>query len=131
VLYVGDWDPSGLCMSEHDLPERLRRYEGGHVTLKRIALTQAQLPGLPGFPASDKAKDPRYGWFTRNYGHECWELDALDPNILRQCVREQIEVQIEPEAWARCKNTERAESESLRSIMKCWNPGKPHGWGLL
>ena len=25
VLYVGDWDPSGLCMSEVDLPERLAR----------------------------------------------------------------------------------------------------------
>jgi hypothetical protein len=31
VLYVGDWDPSGLCMSDVDLPERLERYDGGHV----------------------------------------------------------------------------------------------------
>jgi hypothetical protein len=26
ALYIGDWDPSGLCMSERDLPERLHRY---------------------------------------------------------------------------------------------------------
>jgi hypothetical protein len=26
ALYVGDWDPSGLHMSEVDLPERLQRY---------------------------------------------------------------------------------------------------------
>jgi hypothetical protein len=38
VLYVGDWDPSGLCMSEHDLPERFSKYDGEHVVLKRIAL---------------------------------------------------------------------------------------------
>jgi hypothetical protein len=25
VLYVGDWDPSGMDMSERDLPDRLRR----------------------------------------------------------------------------------------------------------
>jgi hypothetical protein len=128
VFYVGDWDPSGLCMSEHDLPERFKRYEGGHVILKRIALVQSQLSGLPSFPASDKAKDSRYSWFTRNYGQECWELDALDPNVLRQCVREQIEAQIERDAWERCKNTERAEHKSLLSIMKNWNRGKE--WGL-
>lgn len=52
VLYVGDWDPSGLCMSEVDLPGRLRKYDGHHVVLKRIALTQDQLADLPSFPAS-------------------------------------------------------------------------------
>jgi hypothetical protein len=132
VLYVGDWDPSGLCMSVQDLPERLKRYDGGHVVLKRISLTQDQLAGLPGFPASDKAKDPRYGWFTRNYGQECWELDALDPNLLRDRVRDHIKTYIEPIAWQRCKVTEHAEQESLRAVMKCWkHPGKPQGWGLL
>ena len=132
VLYVGDWDPSGLCMSEQDLPERLKRYDGGHVTLWRVALTQDQLTGLPSFPASDKAKDPRYPWFARNYGQECWELDALDPNLLRDRVRQHIEVCIEPQAWERCKVTERAEEASIRAVMKCWkHPGKPQGWGLL
>jgi hypothetical protein len=131
VLYVGDWDPSGLCMSEADLPERFRRYDGGHVKLKRIALTQDRLTDLPSFPASDKRKDPRHGWFVRTYGQECWELDALDPNILRDIVTEKIKEQIEPEAWERCKVTERAEYGSLRQIMKNWNPGKPQGWGVL
>jgi len=28
VLYVGDWDPSGLCMSEQDLPKRMHKYGG-------------------------------------------------------------------------------------------------------
>ena len=80
---------------------------------------------MPSFPASDKSKDTRYGWFTRNHGHECWELDALDPNLLRQRVREEIEALIEPVAWARCKNTEKAEHESLRSVLNIWNGGDP------
>jgi hypothetical protein len=63
VLYVGDWDPSGLCMSEQDLPERLERYDGRHVELERIALVQSQLAGLPSFSSADKKKDPRYKWF--------------------------------------------------------------------
>jgi hypothetical protein len=38
ALYVGDWDPSGLCMSEKDLPERLARYEGEHVEAGRAGI---------------------------------------------------------------------------------------------
>jgi hypothetical protein len=60
VLYVGDWDPSGMCMSKIDLPKRLAKYGGDHVILKRIALTARHLAGLPSFPAADKEDDPRY-----------------------------------------------------------------------
>ena len=80
VLYVGDYDPSGLCMSEHDLPNRLLKYEGEHVVLRRIALLREHLSGLPSFPAADKKRDPRYRWFIRNFGKRCWERDALVPN---------------------------------------------------
>src|SRR6478736_2780146 len=33
VLYIGDFDPSGLFMSECDLPQRLAEYGGDHVEL--------------------------------------------------------------------------------------------------
>jgi hypothetical protein len=120
VLYVGDYDPSGLCMSERDLPQRLSRYGGDHVVLKRIALTQEHLADLPSFPASDKKKDSRYKWFVKNYGNRCWELDALDPNELRACVEREILKYIEPVAWERCKVVERAEQESLCTAMANW-----------
>jgi hypothetical protein len=42
ILYCGDLDPSGACMSEVDLPKRLKEYGGDHVTIKRIAITQAR-----------------------------------------------------------------------------------------
>ena len=77
ALYAGDWDPSGLCMSEVDLPKRLKEY-GAKVDLRRIALTQDDtLSELPSFDAATKSKDGRYKWFTQNYGSTCWELDAL------------------------------------------------------
>ena len=120
VLYVGDWDPSGLCMSEQDLPKRLEKYDGQHVEMQRIALTRDQLAGLPSFPAADKKKDGRYKWFVQNYGKRCWELDALDPRDLRDCVSAAITEQIEPTAWERCKVVERAERDSLRAVMAGW-----------
>jgi hypothetical protein len=76
VLYVGDLDPSGMYMSEVDLPTRFEEYGGNHVKVRRIALLQGkQVRGLTSFPASDKKRDPRYQWFIRRYGAraKCWE----------------------------------------------------------
>jgi hypothetical protein len=124
ALYVGDFDPSGLFMSEVDLPGRLDKYGGAHVEVRRIALTREQVRSLPSFPASDKKKDPRYKWFVANHGTRCWELDAMDPNDLRDCVEAAIKELIEPEAWARCEIVNKAEQESLRTVLKGWKaPG--------
>jgi hypothetical protein len=123
VLYVGDLDPSGLFMSEEDLPKRLDKYGGAHVTLKRIALTRKHLSGLPSFPATDKRKDPRYGWFIAKHGERCWELDAMDPNDLRTCVEKAIKKLIEPVAWKRCEIVNKAEQQSLKTIIAKW--GEP------
>jgi hypothetical protein len=121
ALYVGDWDPSGLYMSECDLPNRLEEYGGLHVDVRRIALTQDQLAPLPSFPASDKRKDPRYKWFIRNYGDQCWEVDALDPNELRRCVEEEIKLCIaDPDRWNRCVQINKAERISLQHVLRRW-----------
>jgi hypothetical protein len=120
VLYVGDYDPSGLFMSQEDLPKRLSTYEGDHVKLRRIALLPKQTRHLVSFPAKDKKKDPRYKWFVANYGARCWELDALDPNDLRDCVEREIRKRIEPLAWGRCEIVNRAEQQSLKTILSNW-----------
>jgi hypothetical protein len=130
VLYVGDYDPSGLFMSECDLPQRLEKYEGHHVELRRVALTVLQASALPCFPASDKGPkagsrgDPRYKWFIENHGDLCWEIDAMDPTDLRECVERQIEQLIEPTAWARCEAVNAAELASLQTILTNWR-GQP------
>jgi hypothetical protein len=92
ILYVGDWDCSGMHMSESDLPG-LSRY-GGRVKLRRIALTDGDVedPALPLFAA--KRSDSRYRWFVERYGTRCWELDAMNPNELRDRVDEAIGVYI-------------------------------------
>jgi hypothetical protein len=117
AFYVGDWDPSGLWMSERDLPERLARY-GANVNLIRIALdlTDVLYGELPKFSADTKIKDPRHKWFVDKYGPECWELDALSPALLRNRVREAITDTLDMDAWAHCKKVEDAELASLKGL---------------
>lgn len=124
VLYVGDFDPSGMFMSQSDLPSRLARYGGDHVELIRIALTQEQTTGLPSFPATDKRRDPRYSWFVERHGKQCWEIDAMDPGDLRWCVEQAIKALIEPTAWAQCEMVNAAELESLQTVLTNWKTGE-------
>jgi hypothetical protein len=129
ALYVGDFDPSGMGMSEMDLPERLARYGGDHVEVRRIALIAADTAAgdLPPFSVETKRKDPRYRWFLAQYGTQCWEVDAMDPRTLRDRVQVAIQELIEPEAWARCERAQEAEQASLKTVLDAWTaPGPPH-----
>jgi hypothetical protein len=122
ILYVGDWDPSGLHMSEMDLTRRLLRY-GANVHLIRLALTEADTRGdLPSFMADTKRRDPRFRWYVDRYGSRCWELDALSPVVLRERVEQAIVERLDYDAWERAEVVERAESESLATILNAW-PG--------
>jgi hypothetical protein len=119
AYYVGDWDPSGLYMSDVDLPRRLDRY-GGHVSLRRLALQRQDVAagGLPSFPAETKRGDTRYTWFIRAHGAQCWELDAMNPNTLRQRVELAIVQHIDRARWERSKVAEMTETESFRMIVR-------------
>ena len=121
IFYIGDWDPSGMHMSEPDLPDRLKRY-GGAARVKRIALAYQDVHAtrLPSFSAADKHKDPRYRWFVEEYGRRCWELDALNPNTLRERVERHIRSLIDWEAWDRCTKVEAAERASLMEVVGAW-----------
>lgn len=124
VFYIGDWDPSGMHMSELDVPKRLDDY-GAHVQISRLALTadDLALPDLAGtsFPASAKRKDPRYRWFVDAFGHDCWEIDALNPVMVRDRVEAAIVSMItDLDAWDRYEATERAELASLNEVLAGW-----------
>jgi hypothetical protein len=118
LIYVGDYDPSGMYMSEVDFPMRLGRY-GADVerfNLVRVALRREDTPTLPSFPA--KKDDPRYGWYVSHYGVDAWELDAMNPNELRDRVRESIEQCMNRDDWEQHKIVEVAQQETVKTIAR-------------
>jgi len=146
LLYLGDHDPSGRDMSDHDLPRRLARYVTDDLTLRRnrklpagmvedvlrernlelrrIALTEADGAALGrrvAFPARAKRKDSRYAGFVKRWGHWCWELDALSPNVLRERVRDAVLAELDLPTWERYVTAEAAEIESISRTIQTWN----------
>lgn len=136
IKYVGDLDPSGMGMSGLDLPRRLpdvrevlwRQYrKDADISIDRVALVPQDgldLGRAMGFPASQKGPDPetlrprdsRYGWFVANYGDWCWELDAMNPNVLRARVEAAIQQEIEPTAWRQAELEEQGERQVTEAL---------------
>ena len=75
-----------------DLTERLSKYAGSFIDVRRIGLnyehvTQYNLP-----PNPTKEKDTRS--IDYPHGNTSWELDALKPNVLKQLIVDAIEPHI-------------------------------------
>ena len=130
-LYIGDYDPSGMWMSVIDLVKRLREegeksFGGIDFELHRIALTKADTLDLGHDLSYDVTKirdgkkkgDPRLPWFKKNYGNRGWELDAMNPNTLRDRVSSKIKEYIDWESWERCQLVGEAERQSVVKIAE-------------
>jgi hypothetical protein len=135
----GEVSPSGLHMSDQDLPRRLTEYGAppiylmgdwgthipygtGSLSLCRLALTERDIRtgGLLSFPAEDKRTDPRYRWYRAQGFARCWELDALSPAVLRDRLREAITSMIDKAVWNRALKVELAERQSLEEVLGTW-----------
>jgi hypothetical protein len=122
ALYVGDWDPSGLYMSEVDLPRRLARY-GSQWSFKRVAIICDDLAGLPHFDTATKSGDVRLKWYLENTTadpRKSWELDAMDPNHLRERVRKSIVQYMDMDVWNRALAFEATERQSMHAFHEMW-----------
>src|SRR5262249_26786175 len=90
------------------------------IELKRIALTADQTATLRSFSVHTKTRDPRYKWFKRTYGEQCWELDAMDPRDLRRIVESEINALIDRDEWRRQEADEEREKKSVEVLLRWW-----------
>jgi len=118
ILYLGDVDPSGMDI-ERDLEERLMRYGAGNITVERVALTLEQIQeyNLPPMPA--KTRDPRLAKFMADTGgSDAVELDALEPPVLQELIRNAINAEIDQDAWEERKKEIEDEKQKLKKKLE-------------
>lgn len=58
--------------------------------MHRIALNWDQIDEFNPPPNPAKLSDCRAGAYIREFGYESWELDALEPRILTQLIRNSV-----------------------------------------
>ncbi|MGQ0595332.1 MAG: hypothetical protein ACT4QB_22635 [Gammaproteobacteria bacterium] len=116
VLHLGDHDPSGLDMTR-DLRDRLSQYARSEVDVRRVALNMDQVEAFQPPPNPAKESDKRFKTYRREYGDQCWELDALPPEELARLTREAIEEDIDWRQWAESTTVIEESKASLRKLV--------------
>jgi hypothetical protein len=119
VLHLGDHDPNGLDMTR-DNQDRLALFARGHVQVRRLALNMDQVQRYSPPPNPAKETDTRYAAYAKQFGPNSWELDALDPTVIADLIRAEIEGLIDDAAWNSAKAQEDANRAKLDDAAANW-----------
>ncbi len=123
ILHMGDHDPSGVDMTR-DISERLglfMSFEGvAPVLVQRIALNIDQIARYR--PPSNPAKitDTRAKNYIKQWGNESWELDALEPVVLVNLVRDHVGAHMEKAKWEGIMAEENNDKKQLNQVVHHW-----------
>lgn len=99
IIHLGDHDPSGLDMSR-DLRDRMGLFTHNDADIERIALNMDQVEHYNPPPNFAKLTDTRAKDYVKQYGDHSWELDALEPQVIADLVRQTILHYRDDDLWA-------------------------------
>lgn len=125
ILHLGDHDPSGKDMTR-DTDDRLLLFTGEDKTyepmveVKRIALNMDQIEHYNPPPNPTKITDSRARAYIEEYGHESWELDALEPSVMTELIQGEIDAVRDLQKWDEAVEEEEAHRDRLKSISENW-----------
>lgn len=122
IFHLGDHDPSGIDMSR-DIDDRLHMYvchghEWDGVTFKRLALNMDQIDHYHPPPNPAKITDSRAQSYISQYGEESWELDALEPSVLVELVRDAVLEVRDEDLWAKAVAKEDLYKKTLHDTAR-------------
>lgn len=125
VLHFGDHDPSGIDMTR-DIEDRIHMFTSHHgakgcLEMRRLALNMAQITQYDPPPNPAKTTDTRYAAYRNAYGDESWELDALEPTVLADLIRDEISGLIDEDLMDARKKEQIEAREQLSAVSDRWN----------
>lgn len=114
IIHLGDHDPSGIDMTR-DIQDRLEMFEAD-VYVKRVALTIEQINQFNPPPNPTKLTDSRATSYIEQFGHECWELDALEPQVISELIEEEVLALVDCEISDRVESKESKDKQFLQKL---------------
>lgn len=126
LLHLGDHDPSGKDMSR-DIQDRLVTFETMGVSFHRLALNMDQVDEYNPPPNPTKLTDSRATGYIREFGHKCWELDALEPQVISDLIDKHIQKYRDNKPYMAMIMQEREEKSLLEELAENW-PNIADNW---
>jgi len=120
VLHLGDHDPSGKDMTR-DITDRLTEFSGDDIEVKRLALNMNQVEQYNPPPNPAKITDSRAEGYIAEFGEESWELDALEPAVIAQLIRDAVLEVRDEDDWEKAVAEEAKQKEQLAKVSAKWN----------
>lgn len=138
IVHLGDHDPSGMDMSR-DIFDRLELFMEAHgveaAEVRRIALNTDQVERYDPPPNPAKVTDSRAPKYIERFGTESWELDALEPTVLIDLIRTEVESVMDKTLWNQKYDEQERHREILTKASNQWEqvadylengPGSPY-----
>ena len=116
ILHMGDHDPEGWDITR-DIENKMHTF-GADCEVRRIALSREQVDLYNPPPAPVKLSSSRASSYISDHGQEVWELDALEPAVMGQLIRDNVEPDIDQELLAELNDRTESEKDELRAITR-------------
>ncbi len=119
ILHLGDHDPFGVDMTR-DNQVRVELFAdcGSIVIVKRIALNWDQIQEHQPPPNPAKLTDTRARDYIKQYGIHSWELDALEPRLIEQLIREAVTEHLDLAQMQAVKVQQESERQQLHTLAR-------------
>lgn len=89
--------------------------------MERIALNMDQVRQYDPPPNPTKLSDSRASKYIGAFGSECWELDALEPAVLRTLINDKVLSYVDGKQWDQTAERERRDTEVLKACADNWD----------
>lgn len=119
IIHLGDHDPSGIDMTR-DIGDRNHIFENWDIIVDRIALNMDQVEKYNPPPNPAKTTDSRGTGYIKKYGENSWELDALEPSVLRHLIEERVKYYRDEDLYREVLNREKKYKEILNRVEENW-----------
>ena len=121
IIHLGDHDPSGIDMTR-DIQDRLELF-GSTAVIHRIALGLRSDRTIQSAaePGEDDGRPLRVATPTI-HGDESWELDALEPRVIVDLIREaRCKIRIDQDAWEEALQRQQTGRDQLGKVSRRWD----------
>lgn len=119
IVHLGDHDPSGLDMTR-DIQDRQDRFFSGLAEVNRIALNFDQIEKYSPPPNPAKITDSRAAGYIAEFGRSSWELDALEPRVMRDLIEKTVKQYRDDEIYQTRLDLETEYRAVLEKVRDHW-----------